>query len=58
MARKIETAAECADVIKSLSPEKMKLLIAGLRAQHPQCRNKSDAEIRKGLRNFIQDNGR
>lgn len=58
MACKIETAAECADVIKSLSPEKMKILIAGLRAQHPQCRNKTDAEIRAGLRNFIKDNGR
>lgn len=49
----IRDAAHAAEVIKSLSPEKIRRLVKGLKAQHPHLKHRSDTDVRAFLREFI-----
>lgn len=51
---KIETHEEAAAAVKRLSATNRKLLIQGLRAQHPNLRNSSDREISRLLTQYVQ----
>ena len=46
-------AAHAAEVIKAMPVANLRLLIAGLKVQHPQLSNCSDAEIRTFLTRFM-----
>lgn len=51
--KKIQTAEEAAMRILMLTPEKLKMLIDGLRAQHSHLANKSDDQIAEMLGDFV-----
>ena len=53
---KIETFEDAAAAVKRLSAANRKLLIQGLRQQHPNLHNASDREISRLLTQFVQRN--
>jgi len=52
MAARITSDAQARSAIKALSSEKMAILIAGLRLQHPELRRESDDKIRARLESY------
>jgi hypothetical protein len=54
--KKIETAQEAACAIAQLTPRKIELLVAGLKAQHPNLTHMSDKEVRQFLTDYITNN--
>lgn len=51
---KIRDAAHAAEVMANMTPANRKLLVKGLRMQHPDLKGRSDKDIEAAIEEFIR----